>query len=247
MNKKQFIILLIAITAICLIFAMPSFAGPGGKIAKVIAKSFWGKVVLVVLTIIFLPLILYVWLREKFAERRTMKDLAFMAKYSPDFEWLRAKERILDCFYRIHRAWSAEDVSEASEYMSDWYWQNQQLVYLEKWKCEGLYNECEVKKIQSIRPLLFAHRNDSAEHEGSLLVVSITANMKDYLVKKDTNEVVEGDKKFKDHETVWSFTLIDNKWRVSNIEESDFSLEYAGQIKYLPKIEDTIIGEKNRA
>ncbi|QTA79794.1 NTF2-like domain-containing protein [Desulfonema limicola] len=244
MNKKQvLIILLITITTISLIFVMPSFAGPGGKIAKVIATTLLGKVILAVLTIIFLPLILYVWLREKLAERRTLKDLAFMAKYSPNFEWLRAKERILDCFYRIHRAWSTEDVSEASEYMSDWYWQNQQLVYLEKWKREGLYNECEVKKIQSIRPLLFVHRNDDSEHEGSLLIVSITARMKDFLVKRNTNEVVEGDKKFKDNETVWSFTLIDNKWRVSNIEESDFSLGYAGQIKYLPKIEDTLISE----
>lgn len=239
-TKKRTLIILFAVLVSISLFAIPAFAGPGGAIAKVVAKSFWGRVALVVLTILFLPFIIYVLIREKLAERRTQKDLAFMAKYSPDFEWLRAKERILDCFHRIHAAWRAEDASEAGEYMSDWYWRNQQLVFIERWKREGLYNECEVKKIRSVRPLLFVHRNDGAAHAGSVLVVSITARMKDYLAKRGTGEIMEGDKKFKDHETIWSFTMIDGKWRVSNIEEADFSMQYAAQVKYLPKIEDTI-------
>jgi hypothetical protein len=83
--------------------------------------------------------------------------------------------------------------------MTDWYWQNQQLVYLDKWHKAGLRNICEVKKVRAVRPLLFIHRNDDIAHEGSLLVVSLTAKMKDYRVQGDTDKVVEGDRKFKDH------------------------------------------------
>lgn len=243
LTKKNLLIVLLLLIALCSIFVEPSIAGPGGAIAKAVAKTFWGKVLSALLTLIFLPLIVYTYIQEKFAERRSLNDLQYVAKIDQNFEWLKAKERILDCFYRIHGAWSIEDVSEASEYMNNWYWQNQQLIFLEKWKREGLYNKCEVQKIVSVRPLLFVHRNDGFEHEGSLLVVSITAHMKDYLLKRDTNEVVEGDKKFKDHETIWSLTIIDGKWRVSNIEEASFSLDYARQKKYLPNIEDTIMGK----
>ena len=31
-------------------------------------------------------------------------------------------------------------MSEASEFMTDWYWRNQQLVVLDRWAAEGLVN-----------------------------------------------------------------------------------------------------------
>ncbi len=65
--------------------------------------------------------------------------------------------------------------------------------------------------------------------------------MKDYLAERDSGKVVEGSKRFKDVETVWSFTLIDGTWRVSNIEEASFSLEYAEEAASLPAIEGTVI------
>lgn len=65
--------------------------------------------------------------------------------------------------------------------------------------------------------------------------------MKDYLAERDSGKVVEGSKRFKDVETVWSFTLIDGTWRVSNIEEASFSLEYAEKAASLPAIEGTVI------
>jgi hypothetical protein len=168
-----------------------------------------------------------------------------MAQHDPNFEWLRAKERILDCFYRIHSAWKEEDVSDACEYMTDGYWQNQQLVYLDRWHREGLRNVCAVKKIRAIRPLLFIHRNDGAAHEGSLLVVSITANMQDCRVKRETDQVVEGDRKFKDHETIWTFTRVEGQWRVSNIEAAGCEFDYIFQVKNVPRIEETVLGLTN--
>ena len=60
--------------------------------------------------------------------------------------------------------------------------------------------------------------------------------------------MVEGDKKFKNIETIWSFTLADGKWRVSNIEPSDMTMEYITQAKGLPSIEETVMtgAETNR-
>jgi hypothetical protein len=188
---------------------------------------------------------IYMYIKQKLAERRAYKDLKFMAPYDPNFEWLWAKQRILDCFYRVHSAWKEEDVSRAFEYLTDWYWQNQQLVRLDRWHREGLCNVCAVKKIRAIRPLLFIHRNDDNVHEGSLLVVSITANMQDYLVHRETDKLIEGNRKFNDHETIWTFTLAEGQWRVSNIEAAGCEFDYIFQVKNVPRIEKTVLGLAN--
>ena len=72
---------------------------------------------------------------------------------------------------------------------------------------EGLVNVCNANKITNIKPLLFVHRNQGEEHENSLVVISIEANMNDYLQNRNTGKLVEGSKKYKEVETTWSFTL----------------------------------------
>lgn len=242
MNKRLFsVLLLIIITS--LVISEPALAGPGGKIAKAAFESFWGRIILGLLAIIFLPLGIYVIAREKIAERRTRKDLRFMAAYSSIFEWLKIQERAKDCFYRVHSGWQKEDLSNVSDWMTDWYWQNQQMVHLDRWKKEGLVNICNVKKITNIKPILFSHRNQGEEHEDSMVVISIEAKMQDYLKDKTTGKVVEGSKRFKEVETVWSFTLENGVWKVSDIEEDAMSLAYARSVRELPPIESTVISE----
>ena len=85
-----------------------------------------------VLTIIFLPLICLVIFQEKLAERRARKDLGYMASINGKFDWLTVQERVKDCFYRVHSGWDDENLSGVSEWLTDWYWQNQQLVHLNK-------------------------------------------------------------------------------------------------------------------
>jgi len=242
MNKKRVLGLCIIFLMVAFIFIQPAYAGPGGHIAKALANTFWGKMVLGLLALILLPLGIYLYIKQKLAERRVYKDLKFVAQYDPNFEWLQVKERILDSFYRVCCMWQEEELAEASEVMTDWYWQNRQLVYLDRWHREDLRNVCEVRKIRTIRPLLFIHRNDDAAHEGSVLVVTITANMQDYLVQNETGRVVEGDRKYKDHETVWTFTLVEGQWRVSNIEEAGCEFDYIFQAKDVPGIEETVYG-----
>ncbi len=242
MNHKNIALLALVIVAI-LIFIEPAFAGPGGKIARAAFETFWGRIILGGLTILFLPVITYVLMREKLSERRARKDLRFMAAYDSRFEWLRIQERAKDCFFRVHSGWENEDLSQITNWMTDWYWQNQQMVYLDRWKREGLKNVCDVKKITNIKPLLFVHRNQGEEHEDSMVVISIEAKMKDYLQNRNSGEVVEGSKRYKDVETIWSFTMDNGEWKVSDIEEGSMSLAYAKLVKDLPAIESTVISD----
>ena len=241
--KRTAVFAVIVAIALAVVFIEPAMAGPGGKIARAAFETFWGRVILGFLIILFLPLITYVVLREKMAERRARRDLRFMAAYSPLFDWLKIQERAKDCFYRVHSGWEKEDLSGVSSWTTDWYWQNQQLAHLDRWKREGLVNICEVKKIINIKPLLFVHRNHGQEHEDSMVVISINAEMKDYLQKRDSGEVVEGSKKLKDVETVWSFTLENGAWKVSDIEEGGMSLAYAKLTSELPNIESTVVSD----
>jgi hypothetical protein len=55
--------------------------------------------------------------------------------------------------------------------------------------------------------------------------------------------LLEGSKRYKEVETVWSFTLEEGVWKVSDIEEDSMSLAYAKMVKELPKIETTVVSE----
>jgi len=241
--KKTIIFGIVTSVFIALLAIEPAMAGPGGKIAKAAFETFWGRVALGVLTIVFLPLIAYIVFLEKLSERRSRKDLRFMAGYSSLFEWLKIQERAKDCFFRVHSGWEKEDLSEVSDWMTDWYWQNQQLAHLDRWKKEGLVNICDVKNITKIKPLLFVHRNQGEEHEDSMVVISIEARMKDYLQDRATGKVVEGSKRYKEVETIWSFTLENGVWKVSDIEEDNMSTAYVKMVKELPGIETTVVSD----
>lgn len=232
---------ILGILFIALLSIEPAMAMPGGKIASAIFDTPFGKMLWFVLFVILLPFTLYVQVVEKLSERRSKKDLLYMTQYSALFEWVRIREHVKKCFYSVHSGWSDENLEKASNFMTDWYWQNQQLVYLERWKKEGLVNICNVKKISNIRPLVFMHRNDEVEHAGSILAISITARMQDYLKNKTTGKIVEGSKRYKEVETIWTFKLIDNEWKVSDIEEGSMSLTYARLVKELQPIEESIV------
>ena len=76
-----------------------------------------------------------------------------------------------------------------------------------------------------------------------MVVISIEARMKDCLQDRNTGKVVEGSKSYKEVETVWSFTLENGCWKVSDIEEGTMSLAYAKMINELPNIETTVVSE----
>jgi len=224
-----------------LFYPATALAGPGGKIAKAVAETFWGKVILAVVVLIFLPLALWVILQEYRAKKRVLHDLIIVAKASPGFDWIKIRKRIQDCFHRVNAAWEMSDVSEAALWMTAWYWKNQQMVYLDRWERNGLVNICEVDKINTIKPILFSFRSDDrTPGEGSELTVLIETRMQDYLERRSDGKVVKGSKKKKDVERVWSFTFEKGQWVVSNIDEGSSSLEYVEMMKSVPKIEEAL-------
>lgn len=223
------------VALICLL-PLPAWAAPGGKIVSGLFKSFWGKVLLGLLVIVVLPLIIWTLLKEARARKQTLALMHRLAPLSPNFEWLAVRERIADCFTRVHAAWTDERMEDASAWMTDWYWRNQQMAVLDRWKRENLVNHCTVKKVTGVKPLHLAYRNDDGEHGGSRLVVLISATMEDYLAERDTGKVVEGKKGFGGADFVWTFSLEDGQWLVSNIEDASFSLTYAGLPKELPEV-----------
>ena len=230
------VFLVLAVAAMLVLGPDPVLAGPGGKIASGFVKTFWGKVVLGALVILLLPLILWVAVQEHRASKRALADLARLRALDPAFDWLTLKDRVAECFHRVHSAWRKEDMAQASDWMTDWYWQNQQLAHLDQWAERGLVNRCTVKSVGRIRPLHLACRSRDGDFSGSRLVVGGTAKMEDYLEDRASGKVVEGKKGYADTETVWTFALHRGLWRVATIEEDSVSLMYARMRNELPEM-----------
>ena len=202
-------------------------AGPGGRIADIAFRTFWGRLFLVIAGIILLPLVLFFWIREYRAVKQTTQDLKVLAAKNPAFDWMSLKEQIANVFHQVHSAWRKEDMQRAEEVMTTWYWQNQQMAFLDQWERDGLINHCRVKKIKSIKPLFVCRRGTDQSIEGSRLVVLISAEMEDYLADRKTGKIVEGKEGFNDVETVWTYLFERGNWVVSNIEERDTWYGYA--------------------
>lgn len=79
--------------------------------------------------------------------------------------------------------------------MSNWYQQNQQVVFLDEWKKKGLLNICTVEKINAIEPIHIRVTNKE-DFKGTRIIYAITAKMEDYLVNKEDSTIVEGKRDF---------------------------------------------------
>jgi Tim44-like domain len=225
-----------AVVALHLLTPSAVLAAPGGKIASAIFRSFWGRILLAILCIIFLPLIIYISAVECLAERRTLKDLKRLSQISPKFDWLQIEDRVTECFHQVHSAWRKEDMQRAVEWMTDWYWQNQQIAYLDRWEQDGLVNHCRVRNISSIRPLFIRFCEREGSYDDSRLVVAITANMEDYLAERQTGKVVQGKKGYTDVTSLWTFLLVDGRWVVANIEQDTMTTTYAKMANEIPEL-----------
>jgi hypothetical protein len=156
-----------------------------------------------------------------------MQDLKTLAAENRAFDWLPLKDHIVNAFHRVHSAWRKEDMREAGQWMTDWYWQNQQMAFLDRWERDGLVNHCRVKNIKGIKPLFVRRAGNAHSIEGSRVVVLISADMEDYLAERATGKIVEGKKGYAEVETVWTFLYETDKWVVSAIESRDVCYDYA--------------------
>jgi energy-coupling factor transporter transmembrane protein EcfT len=234
--KSNYRILLLLFLVVFLCFIDPEFAlaGPGGAIAKGFFKTWWGKLIMAVLTIVLLPLIIYINLKEFFVTRKNKKILNKLGAINRDFSWLTLNKAVKNAFERVYIAWNNEDMQEVSELVSSWYWQNQQIVHLNEWEKRNLKNQCRLKSIGSIKPL-HLEITDDATLEGSRIAFSITANMEDYLIHRETKKVVEGKRGFADEEKIWIMEYSDGKWKLDDIQEGSMSLAFARAENLIPE------------
>jgi hypothetical protein len=237
-SKKQVLLLL---TVVIILFTIdPVYAGPGGAIAKGLFKSFWGKLLLVVLTIIFLPLIIYVRLVEYRKALKIKKILAKISIAHRGFTWMQLDKEFRTIIRNVYNAWSNENLGEAKNYMNHWYWQNQQLLYLEQWKRDNVKNISRLKVISKIRPL-YLELTDEPNLEGSRIAIAIDVDAEDYLVERDSNKVVEGKKGYQNLEYVWFLEYTEGKWLLDQIEEGGLSLQVAKMPNVIPKKIDSLL------
>ena len=160
-------------------------------------------------------------IRESFIARKIRKDMQHIARYFPLFEWTKFQETVKDCFLRVHSDWKQADLSHGPEWMTAWCWQNQQLPRLERCKKEGLVNICDIGKIYKVSPLKIVHENPEGDHKHPMIIVSIEARLMDYLKDTETGKVVEGKKEYLGIKTIWHFTLENNIWKLSSMEDGD--------------------------
>lgn len=232
----MFFVLLFMLFTIFLIGVDTSFAGPGG-IIKAATKTFWGKIIILCLMIFFLPLIIKYMITRRIQVIKTRKQLRLLGRQVPYFEWMALKNRIHDIFIWVHSAWDKKKMDIAEEYMSQWYKQNQQLI-LDKWERDKVKNIVSDVKIKELTPLFVYSDTDNGDER---IVVEITAEMRDYLVDKETGKVVDGDKTIGDVTTVWTFIRIDNKWVLTMIEADGTVFEYLKEPNYIPQIVENIL------
>ena len=234
MNRQQKQLLITVLVIALLFYVDPVFAGPGGTIAKSLFKTWWGKLLLFALIIIFLPLIIYAQVIEFFAVKKCKKQLTQIGLKNKDFSWLNLEKNVSNILTRVYLAWNNENMKEVQQYVNHWYWQNQKTVHLDKWKSQNLKNVCNLESIYKIKPL-YIEISSEDNYEGSKIAFSIDANVEDYLVNRDTRKVVEGKKGFEHDEKIWILEYSEGKWLLDDIRDGKLSLAFAKLENVIPE------------
>ncbi len=238
--KRQHFLIFALLVVMVLLVVDPVYAGPGGAIAKAITKTFWGKLLMLILVIIFAPLIIYVLIRERIGVFYTKRTLSKIAAVDRRFNWLDLEKDIRNAYSRVHISWDKEDMSAVQEYVSSWYWQNQQLVYLDEWKSRNLHNVCHLKTIGRIKPL-YIELSEYDQFEGTRIAFSIFGEIEDYLIDNESRQIVEGSRGYQEVEKVWIFELTDGKWLLDDIRDGSLSLAFAKMKNSIPENLPTLL------
>lgn len=217
-----------------LFYIDPIYAGPGGTIVKGLFKTWWGKALMVVLFIVLFPFIAYQWVIETLKVKKTKKQLRKIGLENNDFTWLNLEKNFSNIITRVYSAWSKGDMSEVKNYVNHWYWQNQQAIHLDKWEANNLKNICNLQSISKIKPIYLELTNNK-DFEGSKIVISISAYIKDYLINKDTKKVVEGKKGYQDENHIWVMEFVEGKWLLDDIKSEGYSMQFLKLDNVLPE------------
>jgi hypothetical protein len=231
-NCAKWYPLALCLVAMVLIAVLPAEAAPGG-IVKAAAKSPWVQFGIGILLLLFLPVIIW-WTAKRWRHiNETRKALQALAVHHPQYHHLTLRDRTVDIFQWVWSAWTDQKMSQASNFMTSWYWQNQQLT-LDRWAKQGVTNVCEVKKVINMTPIFVQHVQ-SATCQGSRVVMEIKASVVDYL-QDSSGKVVEGDKKIDELTTIWTLMWDGGEWRLSMIEDEACEGNYIGVPNEVPTL-----------
>ena len=194
-------------------------------------KTWWGRVILGVLTVVLLPLIIYVWARQALAIRKTRRDLEELSARWPYFKWPAIERQVRAGVRELYREWSTGKLDSCREFLTPEYFESQQDL-LDRWTEEGKRNVTELKKLSKVAPLAVHVEN---EHRHSIIPVLITMDLIDYLEDVNSGKVIKGKKgKVKEsHDAIWVMLYTDGVWRLHSIEAGDESLIYASEANEL--------------
>jgi len=215
----------VVILLLFLISSDIALAGPGGLI-KEAGKTFWGKVIMGGILVVFAPLLTWYLMRRARLVKQTRKLITQIALSDSRFEWMDLKDRITQIFLWVHSAWDQKKMLIAEQYVTEWYMQNQQLL-LDKWDRDGLENKVSDVVIKKITPLyVMQNIKDVSKNR---IVVEIEAEMRDYMVNKNTGKLIQGDKRLGTVSTLWSLVWRHGNWQLNLIEASDMDMEYLAE------------------
>ncbi len=221
---SRWAIVLVALSAFLIVGLVdPALAGPGG-IIQAVGETFWGKVGICVFGLIFSPFIIWYWSKRIRHVKQVRKDMEKLASVYPQYRWLDVRDKTTEIFHFVWSAWSQEKMSLASQHVTHWYWQNQQLT-LDQWQRDGVENICRLQSIKNITPLYVEHIEDN-NGNGSRVVLEINANVVDYLQERNGGKKVKGNKKDVELETIWTLAWQDGQWKLNLIEDSSAEFAY---------------------
>lgn len=210
-----------------------AFAGPGGFIVKGFFKTWYGKLILVLLGILILPVIIYFKTQEYFGVRRSKKLINSLATINGVFEWTQIHKSIANIVVEVHEAWSTAKLDQAQEHMTEWYWQNQQLTILNRWKELGLRNVCNFYAVEKIKPIHVAV-SDSDDFNDTRIAFSIQFNREDYLINEVTRKVVEGAKGYESEKQVWVMVYDGANWKLDDIQPDGATIMFCKAKNLVP-------------
>ena len=227
----------ISIALIFLAFLVVSdiaLAGPGG-IIKEAGKTFWGKVFMGGVFLFFAPLITWYLMKRAILIKRTRRFINQIALSDSRFEWMELKTRVTQVFLWVHSAWDQQKMELAEQYVTDWYLQNQQLL-LDKWERDGLENKVSDVSIKKITPLyVMQNIKDNSKNR---IVVEVEAEMRDFMIDRNSGKIIQGDKRLGTVSTLWSFVWQKNDWQLNLIESSDMDMEYLAEPNKIYALDD---------
>ena len=224
LSQSLVLLLLLCVTLLSIFAPLEALAGPGGEIIEAAFKTRMGKIIMVILSIILAPLLIWYYLKMHRGVKQTREDLASLARIYPWFEWSLIEQRVRATAAAIYGEWSSGKFERTAQYLTPEYLQAQRDI-IQMWEDEGRRNVTEVKDFGKIVPLLVLAQD---WNRPATLYVRIKVTVKDFLVDKKTGNTIKGSNvNFQQVDQIFVMVHLDGQWLLHSIEKGHDDLDFA--------------------